>query len=127
MPLAIPRFRNSLPARTTWCLTKGWMPWVGKGSLAIARPGPLCQFSNFLLNVLLARWLAPTDYGAFALAFSVFLLLLLFHNALLSGPMLVFGPGKYRERFPEYLGILLRGHFALISLARRCLQRRLFC
>ncbi len=28
--------------------------------------------------------------------------------------MLVFGPGKYRERFPEYLGILLRGHFALM-------------
>jgi O-antigen/teichoic acid export membrane protein len=28
--------------------------------------------------------------------------------------MLVFGPGKYRKRFPEYLGILLRGHFALM-------------
>jgi O-antigen/teichoic acid export membrane protein len=28
--------------------------------------------------------------------------------------MLVFGPGKYRECFPEYLGILLRGHFALM-------------
>src|ERR1035437_1858534 len=70
--------------------------------------------SNFLLNVLLARWIAPADYGAFALAYSVFLLLGVFHSALLTGPMLVFGPGKYRERFPEYLGILLRGHFALM-------------
>ena len=72
--------------------------------------------SNFLLNVLLARWLAPADYGAFALAYSVFLFLLIVHNALLTAPMLVFGAGKYRERFPEYLGILLRGHFALMLL-----------
>ena len=39
---------------------------------------------------------------------------LAFGVSLLTGPMLVFGPGKYRERFPEYLGILLRGHFALM-------------
>jgi O-antigen/teichoic acid export membrane protein len=64
--------------------------------------------------VLLARWLAPADYGAFALAYSVFLLLLVFHTALLTGPMLVFGPGKYRKRFPDYVGILLRAHFALM-------------
>lgn len=89
------------------------MPWVGKGSLAILDQG-LFASSNFLLNVMLARWLAPADYGAFALAYSVFLLLLTFHSAILTGPMLVFGPGKYRERFPEYLGILLRGHFALM-------------
>jgi O-antigen/teichoic acid export membrane protein len=92
---------------------KSWMPWVGKGSLAILDQG-LFASSNFLLNVLLARWLAPADYGAFALAYSVFLLLLIFHSAILTGPMLVFGAGKYRERFPEYLGILLRGHFALM-------------
>jgi O-antigen/teichoic acid export membrane protein len=92
---------------------QGWLPWVGKGSLAVLDQG-LFAGSNFLLNVLLARWLAPADYGAFALAYSVFLLLLVLHSALLTGPMLVFGPGKYRERFPEYLGVLLRGHFALM-------------
>jgi O-antigen/teichoic acid export membrane protein len=89
------------------------MPWVGKGSLAILDQG-LFAGSNFLLNVLLARWLEPADYGAFALAYSVFLLLGVFHNAIFTEPMLVFGPGKYRERFPEYLGILLRGHCALM-------------
>ncbi len=91
----------------------GWLPWVGKGTLAILDQG-LFASSNFLVNVLLARWLAPADYGAFALAYSVFLLLGVFHGALLTEPMLVFGPGKYRERFPEYLGILLRGHIALM-------------
>jgi O-antigen/teichoic acid export membrane protein len=92
---------------------KGWLPWVGKGSLAITDQG-LFASSNFLLNVLLARWLAPADYGAFALAYSVLLLIGVFHTALLTAPMLVFGPGKYRERFPGYLGILLRGHFAVM-------------
>jgi len=89
------------------------LPWLTKGSLAIADQG-IFAVSNFLLNVLLARWLTPADYGAFALAYSVFLSLLLIHNALLTTPMLVFGQGKYRERFPEYLGILLRGHVALL-------------
>ena len=68
--------------------------------------------TNFVVNILLARWLTPAEYGAFALAYSVFVLLGVFHIAILIEPMLVFGPGRYRERFPEYLGILLRGHFA---------------
>jgi O-antigen/teichoic acid export membrane protein len=89
------------------------LPWLAKGSLAVADQG-VFAVSNFLLNVLLARWLAPADYGAFALAYSVFLFLLIVHNALITAPMLVFGQGKYRERFPEYLGILLRGHFGLM-------------
>lgn len=92
---------------------KRWLPWLTKGSLAIADQG-VFAVSNFLLNILLARWLAPADYGAFALAYSVFLFLLLVHNAVVTTPMLVFGQGKYRERFPEYLGILLRGHLALM-------------
>jgi len=107
----------SLAARA-WAISHSVSPrrltaWVTKGSLAIADQG-LFAGSNFLLNVLLARWLEPADYGAFALAYSVFLLLGVFHTALLTEPMLVFGPGRYRERFPEYLGILLRGHLALM-------------
>lgn len=92
---------------------RSWLPWLAKGSFAVADQG-IFAVSNFLLNVLLVRWLAPADYGAFALAYSVFLFLLIVHNALVTAPMLVFGAGKYRERFPEYLGILLRGHFALM-------------
>ena len=53
-----------------------WLPWLTKGCLAVADQG-VFAVSNFLLNILLARWLAPADYGAFALAYSVFLFLLL--------------------------------------------------
>jgi O-antigen/teichoic acid export membrane protein len=107
---AIPAPAAPVVAGLSW---RQIVSWTSKGSLAIADQG-LFAGSNFLLNVLLARWLAPADYGAFALAYSVFLLLGVFHTAILTEPMLVFGPGKYRERFPEYLGILLRGHFALM-------------
>lgn len=69
---------------------------------------------NFLLHVLLARWLAPVDYGAFALAFSVFLLFMSLHNAILVEPMVVFGAGKYAEFFERYVPILVRIHFGLM-------------
>jgi len=92
---------------------KRWLPWLTKGSLAIADQG-VFAVSNFLVNILLARWLSPADYGAFALAYSVFLSLMLVHNALVTTPMLVYGQGRYKERFPEYLGVLLRGHFLLM-------------
>ena len=113
MSLATPQLEIlSRPERLRASLI-GWLPWVGKGSLAILDQG-LFAGTNFIVNILLARWLAPAEYGAFALALSVFLLLGVFHNAILTEPMMVFGPGKYRERFPEYLGILLRGHFGLM-------------
>jgi O-antigen/teichoic acid export membrane protein len=113
MSLAIPQLeilsrREQLRASLT-----AWMPWVGKGSFALLDQG-LFAGGNFIGNILLARWLTPDEYGAFAVAFSVFLLLGVFHTAILTEPMLVFGPGRYRERFPEYLGILLRAHFSLM-------------
>src|ERR1700691_3728197 len=48
--------------------------WITKGGLAILDQG-LISGSNFLIGILLARWLMPEQYGAFALAFYVFLLL----------------------------------------------------
>lgn len=72
--------------------------------------------SNFAVNILLARWLTPYEYGAFGLAFAIFLFVGCVHQATFLEPMLVFGPGKYKERLPEYLGALVYGHFALVAL-----------
>ena len=89
--------------------------WLGKGFWAVTDQG-LFAASNFVLNILLARWLAPQDYGAFVVAYAVFSLVGVVHNALLSEPMLVFGAGRYQAHLPEYLGVLLYGHSAFSVL-----------
>lgn len=82
------------------------IPWVWKGSLAILDQG-LIAGTNFLLNILLARWLAPEQYGVYALAFAGFLFLAALYDALLLEPMAVLGPVAYQSRRREYLGALL--------------------
>lgn len=97
-------------ARDYW--SRG-LVWLTKGSLAILDQG-LISGSNFLIGILLARWLVPENYGAYALALSIFLFLSGFHNALLLEPMSVFGPASYADRLPEYVGRLFGLHFALV-------------
>ena len=84
-----------------------------KGSFAVIDQG-LFSGANFIVNVMLARWLEPSQYGAFAIAFSVLLLLVAFHNAVLTEPMMVFGAGRYSEHFNVYLGRLVFGHLGLM-------------
>jgi O-antigen/teichoic acid export membrane protein len=86
--------------------------WIRKGSWTLLDKG-LFGLSNFVLNVLLARWLAPPDYGAFTLFYGLFWFVGSFHTALLIEPLLVFGPGHYKNRLPEYLGALLYAHAGL--------------
>jgi O-antigen/teichoic acid export membrane protein len=86
-----------------------------KGFWAISDQG-LFATSNFALNVLLARWISSQDYGAFSVAFAIFTLIGVIHTATLTEPMLVFGPGKYKERFSEYLGTVTYGHWGFAAL-----------
>ena len=72
--------------------------------------------SNFALNILLARWLAPQEYGAFALAFAVFTFVGCLHGALLTEPMLVFSQSRYKESLSEYLGVIIYGHIGFAAL-----------
>lgn len=88
----------------------------GLGFWAVADQG-LFAGSNFILNVLLARWLIPQEYGTFVAVYSVFALVSVLHDALLIEPMLVFGPGKYKERMRRYLGALLYGHLGFSVVA----------
>ncbi|MGD9245552.1 MAG: oligosaccharide flippase family protein [Desulfobacterales bacterium] len=89
--------------------------WAGRGFWAVMDQG-LFASSNFILNILLARWLTTTEYGAFAVAYTIFLLLGTFHTALITEPMLVFGSGKYKDCFFQYLRVLLRGHWMFTSI-----------
>jgi O-antigen/teichoic acid export membrane protein/thymidylate kinase len=94
---------------TTRILINFWgtlKSWILKCSTAIMDHG-LLSASNFLLGVILARYLGSEQYGAFALAFSTFVLLSLVHSALAMEPMSVFAPSIYRKSLREYLGLLM--------------------
>ena len=80
--------------------------WVTKGGLAILDQG-LISGSNFAISIALARWLAPGQYGAFSLAFSVFLLLSYVYQSLLSEPQGVFSGSAYSQCLRGYLKALL--------------------
>lgn len=71
--------------------------------------------SHFLVNVFLARWLSAEQYGAFALAFSCFLLFSMLYSACVYEPMIVFGSGFYANSFRSYLEILVRSNLALLA------------
>jgi O-antigen/teichoic acid export membrane protein len=59
--------------------------------------------ANFVMNVLLARWLSPTDYGSFSVSWSFCLVFAAFHNAIVLEPMSVVGPAEYGLRLRGYL------------------------
>ena len=87
-------------------LIVGLKPWALKGSMAIADQG-LISGSNFVLSILLARYLGAEQYGAYALAFSTFILISLIHQALVLEPLSVFGPSVYRSSLRRYLGLVM--------------------
>ena len=84
--------------------------WAKKGGLAVLDQG-LFAGTNFLVGVLLARWLEPAAYGAFSAAYAVFLLVGTLHTALWTEPMLVYGSGRFQEQYATYQRLLLSGHW----------------
>jgi O-antigen/teichoic acid export membrane protein len=88
------------------------VPWAMKGGLALLDQG-VFSGSNFVMSILLARWLPAEQYGVYAVGFAVFLFLLNFHQALLLEPMLVFGSSDYRSCLRGYLNALLLAHLAM--------------
>lgn len=98
-----------------WPGARGSKHHLSNGFWAVMDQG-LFATSNFAMNILLARWLTPEGYGAFGLAFAIFLFIGNLQQAALLEPMLVFGPGRYKSRSAEYLGVLVYGHFALTAL-----------
>jgi len=86
--------------------------WAFKVSSALADQA-FFSGSNFIINVLLARWLSPDEYGAYVVAYTWFLLAQNMYDGLLVEPMAVFGAGKYAPRLRGYLKYMLYGHTIL--------------
>jgi O-antigen/teichoic acid export membrane protein len=88
------------------------LTWGRKSILAMLDQG-LTSATGFCVNLLLARWLAPSLYGAFAVVFAGFLFLAGFHNVLLLEPLSVFGPSRHAPNVVEYFRGQIKVHLVL--------------
>lgn len=88
--------------------------WGARAVLSLLDQG-LFSGAGFLVNLLLARWLAPASYGAFAVAFAAFLFISGFHNVLLLEPLTVMGPGRHSDNLPAYFRAQFLVHFLLVG------------
>ena len=89
--------------------------WGVRSCLSLVDQG-FTSGSSFLLNVLLARWLAKEAYGAFGVCFAGFLFTSGFHNVMFIEPMTVIGPSRYSHRLTEYFAAQLKAHMVLVGV-----------
>ena len=96
-------------------MERGVLRWIRKGSWAIADQA-LFAGANFVLGVLLARWMSEVEYGVFATILVAHKFFASQYEALLTEPMLVFGSGRYKRYFSKYLGSLLQAHLGFVAI-----------
>lgn len=93
------------------------LSFISRGIWAIMDQG-LFALSNFLLLIMLARWLGPGEYGLFAVQFAILILLSTGHTAIITEPLMIFGSGRYREHLSTYISAVKYLHWQLtISIA----------
>jgi len=71
--------------------------------------------TNFISNVLFARWLLPVDYGMFAVSFSGYLLLTVWHFGAILEPLLVQSAQVSPKRQRSFIQVLIVAHLILIT------------
>ncbi|MGE0652377.1 MAG: hypothetical protein AB7P12_11590, partial [Alphaproteobacteria bacterium] len=79
--------------------------WLTSGFWAIVDQGTYAG-TNFIVNIILARWLEPSEYGAFAVGYAAFVFVVVIHTSLVLEPVLVFHSGRFQTRSGEYLSAL---------------------
>jgi len=90
--------------------------WGLKGGMAILDQG-VFSASNFVLSILLARWLPSEQFGAYTIGFTVLIFVYQFYIAFLLDPMGVLGPAQFSDNLKEYFVIHLRSHFVITVIA----------
>jgi len=88
--------------------------WGMPSALSLLDQG-LTAGAGFGLNLLLARRMPAVAYGAFAVAYSGYLFVSGFHNALLLEPMSVMGPSRHAKGLPAYFRAQIGLHASLVG------------
>jgi len=96
-------------------LIPNWRLWGIRLSYSLVDPGAAVS-AGLLVNLLLARWLPPQQYGAFALVFALFLFLAGIHKALLLEPISVLGPANYQRSLTDYFEAQIWVHLAFTAV-----------
>jgi O-antigen/teichoic acid export membrane protein len=109
VPPTEPRQMDSVNGLSYWT-TRGFWAVVDQALFAV---------SNLIINILLARWLSPREYGAFVTAYVVLILVSVAHGGLLIEPMMVLGPSRFGRgrEFKDYFAFLLRFQWAFGAAA----------
>ncbi len=76
----------------------------------------LTALTGFCVTFLLARWLAPEIYGAYAVAFAGYLFVSGLHNVIVLEPMSVIGPSRHANRLGEYFRAQVLVHGVLVGI-----------
>jgi hypothetical protein len=95
---------------------------ASQGIGAIADQG-LFAISNFALNLILARQMAPVEFGAFSAAFVTFLLIATIYTAIVTEPMLVFALSSRAGQQRSYVKRVATLHWKaalLVGVAVAC-------
>ena len=75
--------------------------------------------TNFVTNILFARWLSPVDYGVLAVPFTGYLLLTVIHYGGILEPLLVQSGQVDAGRLRSYVVALVLAHVIWISCIAR--------
>ena len=87
--------------------------WLtGVGAWAVADQA-LVSIANFLFAILLARWLDPGEYGAFAAGYALLWFAWAFYKGLLLDPAMVFSTTRFGDDVKRYHSVLLLLHILL--------------
>ncbi len=106
------RSRVSAPESVPERVTRIVRTWSGTAALALLDHGTSAG-ANFVLQIVLARTLPPVEYGAFNVAYVVYLSLFAVPNFLVFEPMGVLGQRHVGRGLDAYVAVLFRVQLGL--------------
>lgn len=89
-----------------------------------------CLFAgtNFVVTILLVRWMPIGQVGAFSFGYSSFLLTLMIYEAIVTEPIPIIGPARYAAKIKLYSGAILCSYASTAALASAILTSvAVFC
>ncbi len=88
--------------------------WGIAGGLSVLDQGTF-SVANFILTIVLARWLDLVEFGQFAIGLAVIVFFMQIYTSFLLEPMGVIGPSKYAAHIHSYLHSQIRILFILFT------------